>query len=289
MNLLSLINPPLVNVYCSTTLSNHGAIRFKIFTSQFTRNMYNWFFLHLILMQGAHRWVEEPHPSSSQPSLLSRGSRSDRLVVALIVVIDGPAWPDPRVVWFDLIVSSSWWSQSRRCCRPDLIWVGSIVFNTSPIKTLINHPGARLFPAADPTQWRRRLRRNEADDEADLRCRRLRSDGPDTGALRRAASAGQVIHWRRRRRDASKALPPPTATMGALPPSPVVKPDIDVVIVDGTSAQSVGCQETCRALCLPPLCPLSPYPGMSFHSIILMVSKIYFLLYFSIIIYIINK
>uniref|UniRef100_A0A0E0JAC2 Uncharacterized protein n=1 Tax=Oryza nivara TaxID=4536 RepID=A0A0E0JAC2_ORYNI len=51
--------------------------------------------------------------------------------------------------------------------------------------------------------------------------------------------------------------------MGALPPSPVVKPDIDVVIVDGTSAQSVGCQETCRALCLPPLCPLSPYPARS--------------------------
>jgi hypothetical protein len=29
MNLLSLINPSLAHVYCSTTLSNHGLIRLK--------------------------------------------------------------------------------------------------------------------------------------------------------------------------------------------------------------------------------------------------------------------
>ena len=29
MNLLSLINPPLAHVYCSTTLSNHDLIRLK--------------------------------------------------------------------------------------------------------------------------------------------------------------------------------------------------------------------------------------------------------------------
>ena len=49
-NLLSLINPVLANVYCSTILSNHDAIKLKRFVSQFTRNMCNWFFfLNLIL------------------------------------------------------------------------------------------------------------------------------------------------------------------------------------------------------------------------------------------------
>jgi hypothetical protein len=37
-NLLNLINPSLANVYCSTSLSNHGVIRLKRFVSQFTRN-----------------------------------------------------------------------------------------------------------------------------------------------------------------------------------------------------------------------------------------------------------
>jgi hypothetical protein len=39
MNLLSLINPSLAHVYCSTTLSNHGLIRLKKFVSQSYRNL----------------------------------------------------------------------------------------------------------------------------------------------------------------------------------------------------------------------------------------------------------
>jgi hypothetical protein len=41
INLLSLINPSLANVYCSTTLSNHGEIRLKRFVLQISRNLYN--------------------------------------------------------------------------------------------------------------------------------------------------------------------------------------------------------------------------------------------------------
>ena len=37
MNLLSLINPPFINVYYSTTLSNRGAIRLKRFVSKIIR------------------------------------------------------------------------------------------------------------------------------------------------------------------------------------------------------------------------------------------------------------
>ncbi len=42
-----LINLSLANVYCSTTLSNHGVIRLKRFVSQFTCNLCNWFFLSI--------------------------------------------------------------------------------------------------------------------------------------------------------------------------------------------------------------------------------------------------
>jgi len=45
MNLLSLINPSLANIYCSIILSNYGAIRLKRLVSQFTRELCNWFFL----------------------------------------------------------------------------------------------------------------------------------------------------------------------------------------------------------------------------------------------------
>jgi hypothetical protein len=41
MNLLTLINSLLANIYYSTTLSNHAAIRFKRFVSQINRNMCN--------------------------------------------------------------------------------------------------------------------------------------------------------------------------------------------------------------------------------------------------------
>jgi hypothetical protein len=44
MNLLSLINPS-ANIYCSITLSNHGAIRLKSFVLQFPEELCNWFFL----------------------------------------------------------------------------------------------------------------------------------------------------------------------------------------------------------------------------------------------------
>ena len=52
MNLLSLINPSLEVVYCSTTLSNHDTIRLKIFVSQLHPN-YEMSFVsypHLILL-----------------------------------------------------------------------------------------------------------------------------------------------------------------------------------------------------------------------------------------------
>ncbi len=50
MNLLSLINPSLANIYCSTTLSNYNVIRLKRFVSQFTCKLYNCFFRpHLML------------------------------------------------------------------------------------------------------------------------------------------------------------------------------------------------------------------------------------------------
>jgi hypothetical protein len=55
MNLLSLINPSLVNIYCSITLSNHGVIRLKRFVSQFSVGLCNWFFRpHLML----HTYVQ---------------------------------------------------------------------------------------------------------------------------------------------------------------------------------------------------------------------------------------
>jgi hypothetical protein len=40
-DVLSLINPSLANVYFSTTLSNHGAIRLKSFVSQISRYLCN--------------------------------------------------------------------------------------------------------------------------------------------------------------------------------------------------------------------------------------------------------
>ena len=52
MNLLSLINPSLEVVYCSTTLSNHDTIRLKRFISQLHPN-YEMSFVsypHLILL-----------------------------------------------------------------------------------------------------------------------------------------------------------------------------------------------------------------------------------------------
>ncbi len=50
MNLLNLINPYLANVYYSTTVLNHDAIRLKRFVSQFSFELSNWFFyLYLIL------------------------------------------------------------------------------------------------------------------------------------------------------------------------------------------------------------------------------------------------
>jgi hypothetical protein len=44
INLLSIINPSLTNIYCSTILSNHCAIRVKRFVSQFSGELCNWFF-----------------------------------------------------------------------------------------------------------------------------------------------------------------------------------------------------------------------------------------------------
>ena len=41
---ISLINLSLANIYCSTTLSNHGVIRLKRFISRFTCKLCNWFF-----------------------------------------------------------------------------------------------------------------------------------------------------------------------------------------------------------------------------------------------------
>jgi hypothetical protein len=41
MNLLSLINPSLAHVYCSTTVSNHGLIRLKKFVSRISCNLCN--------------------------------------------------------------------------------------------------------------------------------------------------------------------------------------------------------------------------------------------------------
>ena len=43
MNLLSLINPSLAHIYCSTTLSNHGLIRLNRFVLQISLNMCNQF------------------------------------------------------------------------------------------------------------------------------------------------------------------------------------------------------------------------------------------------------
>ena len=43
INLLSLINPSLTNIYCSTTLSNHCAIRVKRFVSQFSGDVIGFF------------------------------------------------------------------------------------------------------------------------------------------------------------------------------------------------------------------------------------------------------
>jgi hypothetical protein len=47
MNLLNLINPYLANVYYSTTVLNHDAIRLKRFVSQFFFELSNWFFLSI--------------------------------------------------------------------------------------------------------------------------------------------------------------------------------------------------------------------------------------------------
>ena len=49
-NLLSLINPLLANVYCSTTLSNHSVIRLKRFVSRFTCKLCNWFFCPYLML-----------------------------------------------------------------------------------------------------------------------------------------------------------------------------------------------------------------------------------------------
>ena len=49
MNLLSLINSLLLNIYCSTTLSDNVTIKLKRFISQFIHKLCNYFLKYLIL------------------------------------------------------------------------------------------------------------------------------------------------------------------------------------------------------------------------------------------------